>query len=149
MHLKKRFWKSDIKYVAALAGSQLLAAHNMAAAAILELEDAAKLGNPYCVDMRIAQERQRALPATRTRALSKRFNCRRTYILPLSVRPDEAMVGRYAEKLKVFSGHRILVWCTHGVRTRIIQRELGKSGLDIHSIRGGTLYLEHVFDLAD
>ena len=113
----------------------------------LELEQAKQLSKPYCIDMRILSERKRAPTRTSTKALTKLFDCKKTYVLPLSVRADDAMIARYRKKLERFRGHTVLAWCTHGVRTGRMQDELNKVGYNISTIKGGTLFLADVIDL--
>ena len=113
----------------------------------LELEQATNLGSPYCVDMRNGFERDRTSASTSTISLTRLFKCRKTYLLPLSVKPNEIMLKRYAKKFETFRGHKLLVWCTHGVRTNIMQAELQKTGISIHSLKGGTLHIANVLQL--
>lgn len=113
----------------------------------LELEDAQALETPYCVDMRIKQEHDRSNPLTTNIAMKELFDCRRMYRWPMSVKPDAAMVKRYGEKMKAFSNRPVLIWCTHGVRTNMLQEELSSVTHNIHSIKGGTLYLGEILSL--
>lgn len=115
----------------------------------LEPEEALALSSPYCIDMRIRPERDRAAAAMKTKALVRYFGCRRAYVLPLSVKPDAAMIARYARKMKQFRGHTVLTWCTHGARTAMIASHMVDKGADWHSVKGGTLYLETALKLAD
>jgi len=98
--------------------------------------------------MRILSERNRASAAMKTEALSRLFGCRRVYVLPMSVKPDKAMLNRYAEKMKHFEGHTVLTWCTHGERTAMLAAKMSEMKQRWHVLRGGTLYLESVLDLS-
>ncbi|MEE9314107.1 MAG: hypothetical protein V3V02_05615 [Rhizobiaceae bacterium] len=110
-------------------------------AAELNLEEASAKSNSYCIDMRILSERKRAPVITSTKALTKLFNCKKTYVLPLSVRADQAMISRYRKKMERFKGHDVLMWCTHGVRSATLERELEQVGVSVDTIKGGTFYL--------
>jgi len=136
--MQKTFWLYIVIFIISV---------DVSLASNLELEEAQSLSNPYCIDMRIKPERDRSAPSTTSDALKILFNCKKLYQWPMSVKPDSAMIKRYGNKMKAFSNLPVLIWCTHGVRTEILQKELRSVDHNIHSIRGGTLYLTDALKL--
>ena len=118
-----------------------------AASAPLELEQILALKNPICIDMRIQTERQRASASIKTNSLHAKFNCRKTYVLPLSVKPTEGMLERYVAKINKMSGHVVLAWCSQGQRSQIIAERLDPAKVRYYQLRGGTSYFKQVLEL--